>query len=93
MLALSVIKAGGIKKEFSAETESGKFTIFVELPDGAKLDVSDKVVKEVEALLDTIPEIKNVQARVEGWSSKVYVKLVPFKERERETKDIFKAKT
>jgi len=88
MLALSVIKAGGIKKEFSAETESGKFTIFVELPDGAKLDVSDKVVKEVEDLLDTIPEIKNVQARVEGWSSKVYVKLVPFKERERETKDI-----
>lgn len=88
LLALSVIKSAGIKKEFSADAEQGKFTIFVELPDGAKLDVSDKVVKEVEILLDTIPEIKTVQSRVEGWSSKVYVKLVNYEERTRGTEEV-----
>ncbi len=88
LLGFSVQKMTQIKKEFASETEQGKFTIFVELPDGAKLDVSDKVVKEVEELLDTIPEIKTVQSRVEGWSSKVYVKLVPYEERSRGTEEI-----
>lgn len=88
LLGLSVTKSMGMKKEFMAETEQGKFTIFVELPDGAKLDVSDKVVKDVEELLGSIPEVKNVQARVEGWSSKVYVKLVPSEERTRGTEEV-----
>lgn len=88
LLGASVQKSTQIKKEFASDTEQGKFTIFVELPDGAKLDVSDKVVKEVEEMLDTIVEVKTVQSRVEGWSSKVYVKLVPYEERTRGTEEV-----
>ncbi len=91
LLAASVQKSSQIKKEFDADAEQGKFTIFVELPDGAKLDVSDVVVKQVEDLLETVPEIKTVQSRVEGWSSKVYVKLVPFEERTRGTEEVIES--
>ncbi len=80
-----------IQKELSGETEQDKFTIFVELPDGAKLEMSDKVVKDVEKLLSTIKEIKNVQSRVEGWSSKVYVTVVDEKKRDKTLAEIVDA--
>lgn len=77
-----------LEKELSGEAEQDKFTIFVELPDGARLEVSDKVVKELEVLLNKMKEIKNIQSRVEGWSSKVYVTVVPETERDRGVAEI-----
>ncbi len=77
-----------IDKEFVGTTEQQDFTIFIELPTGAKLDISDKTVKDVEDMLQTMPEIKQFSSRVEKWSSKVYVKLVPLASRTRTTKDI-----
>ncbi|MFH0732183.1 MAG: efflux RND transporter permease subunit [Candidatus Omnitrophota bacterium] len=77
-----------IDKEFVGTTEQQDFTIFIELPTGAKLDISDKAVKGVEEILQTIPEIKQFSSRVEKWSSKVYCKLVPMGQRSRSTKDI-----
>ena len=74
-----------LEKDYMGTTEQSEFTIFVELPSGAKLEISDQVVSEVESVLTTVPEIrevtKTVTARVEGWSSKVYVTLVPRSER------------
>jgi HAE1 family hydrophobic/amphiphilic exporter-1 len=67
---------GRIEKELLASSEEGKFTVFVELPSGAKIDLSDKVVKDVEKLVSGMPEVQTVSSRVEGWSSKVYVDLV-----------------
>ena len=59
---------------------------------GAKLDISDQVVREVEKVLSDTPEIagvvKTAAARVEGWSSKVYVTLRPRAERSRSIQDI-----
>lgn len=66
---------GTLEKELLASSEEGKFTIFVELPSGAKLELSDRVVKEVEDIVSKIPEVQTVSSRVEGWSSKVYVEL------------------
>jgi HAE1 family hydrophobic/amphiphilic exporter-1 len=81
-----------LEKDYMGTTEQSEFTIFVELPSGAKLEISDQVVSEVESLLTTIPEIKEVTktvtARVEGWSSKVYVTLVPQSERARTVQEI-----
>ncbi|MBN1405078.1 MAG: efflux RND transporter permease subunit [Candidatus Omnitrophica bacterium] len=77
-----------IDKEFVGTTEQQDFTIFIELPTGAKLDISDKAVKGVEEMLSTIPEVKQFSSRVEKWSSKVYVKLLPLSERTRSIKDI-----
>ncbi|UCH11879.1 MAG: efflux RND transporter permease subunit, partial [Candidatus Omnitrophota bacterium] len=77
-----------IDKEFVGTTQKQDFTIFIELPTGAKLDISDKAVNGIEEILQTIPEIKQFSSRVEKWSSKVYVKLVPLAKRTRSTKEI-----
>jgi HAE1 family hydrophobic/amphiphilic exporter-1 len=74
--------------EYLGSTEQSKFTTFVEMPTGTRLDVSDKVVKKVEAIVRTIPEVKNVTSRVEPWSSKVYVELKPSTQRKRSVKDV-----
>ena len=76
------------EREFMAGTEEGRFTIFVELEPGAKLDVTDKMVKEIEILLSDIQEIKTFTSRVEPWSSKLYVKLQPLAQRKRNTKKV-----
>jgi HAE1 family hydrophobic/amphiphilic exporter-1 len=92
-----------LETEFMGTTEESKFTIFVELPDGAKLEQSDRVVKAVETLLKKtekaedgtekplFPEIKNVSSWVKGWSSKVYVDLIALKDRKRSTKEVIEA--
>ncbi len=81
-----------LEKDFLGSTEPNEFIIFVELPAGAKLDISDQVVAEVEKVLSDTPEIskvvKTAAARVEGWSSKVYVTLAPRAERTRSVQDI-----
>ncbi len=74
--------------EYLGSTEQNKFTTFVEMPTGTRLDISDKVVKKVEGIIRTIPEVKNVTSRVEPWSSKVYVELKSSVERRRSVKDV-----
>lgn len=78
-------KLGG---DYLGGTEENKFTIFVEMPTGVRLEASDKVVKKVEAIVKTLPEVKNISSRIEGWSSKVYVEVVPSEQRRRSIKDI-----
>ena len=78
----------GLGNEFIGATEQSKFTVFVELPTGAKLEVSDDVVRQVEAYLKEVPEVKTVSSRVEAWSSKVYVELVPIGERKRSVAEV-----
>lgn len=83
-----------MEKDFLGTTEQNEFIIFVELPAGAKLDISDQVVRQVESKLSDTPEISNVvktaAARVEGWSSKVYVTLTPRSERSRSVQDVIR---
>ncbi len=88
---LTCLLIARMDKDLSGGTEQDKFTIFVELPDGARLEMSDIVVKEVEKLLVPMKEIKNVQSRVEGWSSKVYVTVVSDKERDKSIAEIVEA--
>jgi len=77
-----------IEKEFVGTTEQQDFTVFVELPTGAKLDISNQAVSDIEEILETVPEVKQFSSRIEKWSSKVYVKLIPLKERARSVKEI-----
>jgi hydrophobic/amphiphilic exporter-1 (mainly G- bacteria), HAE1 family len=79
---------GKMGKEYLGTTEQNRFTIFIELPTGAKLDSSDEVVRKVEAMLQEIPEIKTFTSRVEAWSSKVYVELVGLAERRRSISEV-----
>lgn len=91
VLLASLMTTQKIPKELTGEAEQDKFTIFVELPDGARLEMSDIVVKEVEKTVNAVPEVKNVQSRVEGWSSKVYVTIKPEKERTKTLAEVIEA--
>jgi HAE1 family hydrophobic/amphiphilic exporter-1 len=77
-----------VEKEFVGTTEQEDFTIYVELPTGAKLDISDQAIGGIEKILETVPEIKQFSSRIEKWSSKIYVKLVPLTQRTRSTKEV-----
>ena len=77
-----------IEKEFVGTADQQDFTIFIELPTGAKLDISDQAVSGIEKILETVPEVKQFSSRIEKWSSKVYVKLVPLDQRTRATKEV-----
>jgi len=88
ILAVSMFFLMRLGTEYLGSTEQKKFTIFVELPTGAKLDISDNVVKKIETLVKQIPEVKTVTSRIEPWSSKVYVDLVDSEDRKRSTDDV-----
>ncbi|MCM8781764.1 MAG: efflux RND transporter permease subunit [Candidatus Omnitrophica bacterium] len=79
---------GRIDKEFIASGAQTDFTIFVRLPTGARLEISDAACKKVEEILKKVPEIETVSSRVEPWISKVYVKLVPSIKRKRTIKQV-----
>ena len=64
------------------------FTIFVELPTGAKLGISDRAVAEIETILQKSPVVKTFSSRIEPWSSKIYVKLKASGERNRTTDQV-----
>ncbi len=84
----SLFFASKIPADYLGSTEQNKFTVFIEMPTGAKLDVSNDAVKKVEAIVREIPEIKTITSRIEAWSSKVYVELVPSTQRKRSTSQI-----
>ncbi|MBI4395529.1 MAG: efflux RND transporter permease subunit, partial [Elusimicrobia bacterium] len=91
-LASLIILAWGMERDFQTSGELDEFVIFVELSSGAKLSVSDDVVKEIEKAIGRIPEaassIKTLVSRVEGWSSKLYVTLKPRAERKLSTQEV-----
>ena len=76
-----VIFQKGIEKNFSSGDEANEFVVFVELPSGKRLDIADRVVKEVEKKIQanesTKKNIQSITTRIDGWSGKVYVGLVP----------------
>lgn len=82
---------GKMGKEYMGTTEQNRFTVFIEMPTGAKLDASDEVVREVEKILKELPEVEDFTARVEGWSSKVYVNLVGLERRKRSVGEIIES--
>ncbi|HOW27866.1 MAG TPA: efflux RND transporter permease subunit [Elusimicrobiota bacterium] len=91
-LLAGLVYVNFLEKDFMGSTEQNEFIIYIELPAGAKLDISDQVVAEVEKILSDTPEIQKVvktaAARVEGWSSKIYVTLTGRGERSRSVQDV-----
>lgn len=81
----SLQEARKLEKEFIGIAEQNKVTIFIEMPTGTRLDVTDKVVSQVESYVSKIPEVKTATAKVEPWSSKIYVELFPLSKRKKPT--------
>jgi len=91
MLAIALFFGMKLEKEFMVEAEEAGFTLLVELEPGAKLDVTDKMAKELEEKLANVKEIKTFTSKVEPGSSKIYVKLKPIKDRANSTKEVMDA--
>jgi HAE1 family hydrophobic/amphiphilic exporter-1 len=91
VLAVSMFFLSRLGTEYLGGAEQNKFTIFVELPTGARLEASDKVVKKIETFVREIPEVKTVTSRIEPWSSKVYVQLTDAFARRRNTDEVIDA--
>jgi len=81
-------EAKKLEREFIGIAEQNKTTVFIEMPTGTRLEASDKIVSQVEKILTGIPEIKTATAKVEPWSSKVYVELIPLNQRKRSTEQV-----
>lgn len=84
----AIFLSGRIGKEFTGIAEQSKFTVHVELPTGARLKMSDKCVKEVERVLEEVPEVRTISSRIERWSSDIHVKLYPAHKRTRSVSEI-----
>lgn len=77
-----------LEKEFIGIAEQNKFTIFIEMPTGTRLEVSDNVVSQVEKIVSGLAEVKTATAKIEPWSSKIYVELLPLNKRGKSTAQI-----
>jgi HAE1 family hydrophobic/amphiphilic exporter-1 len=77
-----------LEKEFIGIAEQNKFTIFIEMPTGARLEASDAIVSKVEQIVSRLPEVKTATAKVEPWSSKIFVELLPLNKRKKPTAQI-----
>ncbi|MEE8360299.1 MAG: efflux RND transporter permease subunit [Candidatus Omnitrophota bacterium] len=91
LFIVSIIWFTRLDKEFIGSTQQSDFTIFIRMPTGTRLEVSDMACKKVEGVLKTVPEVKNISSRVEPWISKVYVKLVPLTMRKKSTKEVIES--
>lgn len=85
---LTLREARKLEKEFIGVAEQNKFTTFIEMPTGTRLEASDKIVSKVERVISKFPEVKTVTAKVEPWSSKIYVELFPLQKRKISTTEV-----
>ncbi len=88
LFVVSIFVFNTIDMNLFETEEENEFTIHVELPTGAKLDSSDEVVGMVENILSGVPEVESISTRIEKWSSKVFVTLEDYRQRDRSKEEI-----
>ncbi|MFZ0430803.1 MAG: efflux RND transporter permease subunit, partial [Acidobacteriota bacterium] len=87
--------------EFQPETDEGEVRVSLELPEGTRLEVTDDVTRQVEALIkENVPEVVNVLTEVGeagGWhaantnTAEIRMSMAPLAERSRSTQQIAEA--
>ena len=86
MASLRIIQeASKLEQEFIGIAEQNKFTVFVEMPTGTKIEITDKIVASIESYVAKMPEVKNATSKIEPWSGKIFVELKPLAERKKST--------
>jgi len=88
LFLVSIFMLKTLDREFLGQTEQGKFTISARLEAGAKLEATDEMVKEIEGVLSGHSAIENFSSRTEGWSSRIYVTLLPLVKTGQGTEDV-----
>lgn len=95
ILLTSVIALGGagwlfgkVGVSFFPKAEKPQFLLRITLPEGSSIDKTDRVTREVEAVLDTISQIKVFAANVGRGNPRIYYNTFP-KQFERNFSEIF----
>jgi HAE1 family hydrophobic/amphiphilic exporter-1 len=88
-VGLGALLASGVPVNFVTPDDRSEFNVWVKLPLGSTLDVTQRAVSEVEALIEELPETRLVFTTIGAGSRKrvneaqIYVQLVHKKRRER----------
>lgn len=101
LLIISVAAVPLVGTEFFPETDEGRISIKVEYPLGTKVEKTDELVKSIERIVASIPEVQMYSSQVgtdtkksflgtagSGEIASMDVRLVPVSERKRATKDV-----
>jgi hydrophobic/amphiphilic exporter-1 (mainly G- bacteria), HAE1 family len=103
LVLLGIITASGgflgklVPGGFVPEEDEGYYLMAVQLPDAASLERTDAVMRKVEALVDSIPEVESFTV-INGYNmmsstsspnaATVFLKLVPWSERTRTANEL-----
>jgi len=71
LFAISFLLLSTTRREFMPKIDQGEFIIKVNMPTGARLQVTDSVTRTIEELLRKIPEVKDITATVGSSSENV----------------------
>ncbi|MDI3481103.1 MAG: hydrophobic/amphiphilic exporter (mainly bacteria), family [Tepidanaerobacteraceae bacterium] len=101
LMAISVMAIPLVGTEFFPETDEGRISISVEYPIGTKVEKTNELVKSIERIVASIPEVEMYSSQVgtdtksaflgtsgTGEKASMDVRLVPLAERKRSTKDV-----
>ncbi|MDK2814089.1 MAG: hydrophobic/amphiphilic exporter (mainly bacteria), family [Thermoanaerobacter sp.] len=101
LLAISVAAVPLVGTEFFPETDEGRISISVEYPVGTKVEKTDELVKSIENIVASIPEVQMYSSQVgtdtkktflgaegSGEVASIDVRLVPLSERKRSSKEV-----
>jgi HAE1 family hydrophobic/amphiphilic exporter-1 len=64
LFAVALYSLNFVNKEFLPKVDQGQFVIRVELPPGARIEMTDSVVRHIEDVLFSLKETKNVSVRI-----------------------------
>jgi len=80
-----------LEKEFIGLPQEDKFTVFVQLPTGTRIEVTNRIVKKIESFIEKFRqegEVKNYTTHIEPYSAKIYVQLSSRRKRKKEVSQI-----
>src|SRR5690606_14360928 len=97
LLAVSLGIFQSLGTELLPATDEGQVGVFLSLPAGTRLEVTDAVARRVEAMVrEAVPELQHMEVRVGSGgfggrgthSANITLSLVPKQKRERSTREV-----
>ncbi|MFN0156882.1 MAG: efflux RND transporter permease subunit [Bacteroidota bacterium] len=100
--SIALVPLGFVGSEFMTESDRGEFAVNIDMPLGTTIEKTDEAIKEVEAIIASLPETERYLSSIgkqqsqwknaeQGNLGQVQVKLVDKSERKRSTKEVMMA--
>jgi HAE1 family hydrophobic/amphiphilic exporter-1 len=94
MIFLIVFAAGmaagiiPLKTEYMPSSDQGSIRVFVSMPENSTIESTDKIVKEVQQLLNDVEEIDITTTRVWRGNARFVIELIDLEDRERNVSEV-----